>query len=502
MLFPIKKLVEDHAPLLCIPKTALVREALALMVENDYSQLPIINEHENLIGIISETSIINTYFHINTTLSLLNLTVDHCMTSPKTISQENDIFEALNLLDSVYAVVVVEDQKPIGILTDYDTTQFFRNLSEGLIIIQDIEVTLRQYIESVFRNTHSIDAALMLAFKPDKKDTTRPAKEYEELSFRDHIQLIVTEKNWEKFSSYFAPKEMFIKLMQQVGEIRNQLAHFRGKLEPIHLNALKTAKDWLSSRPKPTLHISIVEKAVILSDEMTISASGEIKDSQFKRWLINQREEGQMLVRLGFNQIEELINEKLPNSAREHRSWWVNDMATHPHSATWIGAGWLVDDIDFRAEEVVFKQTNLALYQEFFFDLLTRLKSTRPGVTQTKKAPLQNWLSFSSGIPGFSFAWVLPKQLIFRVELYIDKGDKVANKAAFEALKQQKIEIEDEIGEKLTWTPMVEARASRVYASMPFKITRSPKEHEKAKRWGVEMMLKFIDTFQPKLRGI
>jgi hypothetical protein len=503
MLFPIKQLIEGQDPLLCVPKTTLVREALTLMVENDFSQLPVINEEGNLIGIISEASIINTYYHIDTTLSLLDLTVDHCMALPRTISPESDIFDALNLLEDVYAVVVVENQKPVGILTDYDTTHFFRDLSEGLIIVEDIEVTLRQYIEAVFPNSHSMDAALMHAFKENKKDPYRPAKEYEELSFGDHIQLIVTEPNWGKFSDYFAPREFFTKLMRQVGDVRNQLAHFRGRLEPIQLNALVRGRDWLSARPKLASSIrETVGRAEINPADVPVQAAREGKYDPLQNWLVNQREDGQPRIQLGFTQIEELIGQKLPDSARKHRSWWTNDPATHPQAGSWVTAGWVVDDVDLGSEEVIFRKTNQALYYPFFTDLLFRLKSIRPGITQAQKAYLANWLSFSSGTPGFYFGWTLPKEPTLRVELYIDKGDKAENKAAFKALMNQKAEIESEIGEELTWTPLAEAQASRIYASIPFHITNPPEEHEKAKEWGVDMMLKFIDAFRPRLIGL
>lgn len=505
MLFPIEQLLEKREPPLIIYKESTVQEALRLMLMNNYSQLPVVNKEGDLIGLISESTIANTYFYIGASLSLLEITVDNCMTSPKTISPDSDIFDALNLLDDVYAVVVVKNQKPVGILTDYDTTHFFRDLSEGLIIIEDIEVTLRKYMEAVLSTDNLMDAALMRAFKENKKNQSRPAKEYNELSFGEHIQLIITDENWEKFNDYFAPKVMFTNLMGEVGNIRNQLAHFRGRLEPIQLNALITGRNWLESRPKHrSLVNNITGRAEITLEDMKISSSATVsgKYDSLLRWLTIQREDGVSRLRVGFNQIESLINQELPESARQHRSWWANDPATHSQAHAWVTAGWVVDDVDFNTEEVNFRHTSKAHYYSFFSDLLARLKTIRPGITQTQKVSLDNWLSFSSGIVGFSFGWVLPKEPIFRVELYIDKGEKDANKAAFEELEKQKAEIEAEIGEKLNWSPLAEARASRIYASMPFGITDPPEKHEIAKKWGMEMMLKFIDVFRPRLRNL
>ncbi len=500
MLFPISQLIKGRGDPLSISKSTLLREALTLMVVNDYSQLPVINEQGNLIGIISESSIISTYYHVDTSLSLLDLTVDHCMATPKTITPERDIFEALGLLENVYAVVVVEDNSPKGILTDYDTTHFFRGLSEGLIIVRDIEENLRHYIESVFPDTHSMDAALVRAFKQNKKDLSRPAREYGELSFREHIQLITTERNWEKFAPYFEPKEIFTRLMDQAGKIRNQLAHFRGELEPIQLSALVRARDWLSVRPKVAarLEVHAVQQVFLVGSPALKTAD---KYAPLYDWLQKSKIDGKN-IKLTFEVIEKIIGDELPPSARDHRSWWANDPSTHIQALSWVTAGWVVDDVDLNAKEVTFRQTNLALYYTFFSDLLTQLKSIRPGITQTQKASLQNWLSFSAGRTGFYYTWTLPREHILRVDLYIDLGDEAANKAAFDKLLEKKDEVEKLIGVPLNWERLDQRRASRVSISYPFRITDEPEKHAEVKKWGVEMMLKFIEVFSPLVRTL
>jgi CBS domain-containing protein len=277
MLFPIQQLIEGRGAPLCVRKDTTVNDALALMVKNDYSQLPVVDEDGDLCGIISETSIIGMYHHVGATVSLLDLTVDHCATTPVTISPESDIFVALDLLKNVYAIVVVKNKKPVGILTDYDTTHFFRDVTEDLILVEDIEVTLRQqYIEIAFPEEKALEAALIKAFGHDKKDTTKPAQEYEELSFRQHAQLITTGKNWPKFKGTLEPKDLFKQLMEQVGEIRNQLAHFRGRLDPVQHNVLLRARDWLAARPKLALPVADEQQVVrIYADDVPTEKPAE-----------------------------------------------------------------------------------------------------------------------------------------------------------------------------------------------------------------------------------
>src|SRR5262245_30055091 len=143
MLYPVEKLLTNRGKVLCAHQKETVRDALVKMVQNDYSQLPVVDDQGNLVGIVTEKTITRTYYHVSESVPLFNLAVDNCLTPAVILSIDQDIFEALDRLQSSYAVVITEGRKPIGLLTHYDTTHFFRNLTEGLIIVEDIETTLR-----------------------------------------------------------------------------------------------------------------------------------------------------------------------------------------------------------------------------------------------------------------------------------------------------------------------------------------------------------------------
>ncbi|MGD9030612.1 MAG: DUF4268 domain-containing protein, partial [Anaerolineae bacterium] len=459
MLFPIAQLVQERGEPLCVSQDTKLGDALALMVENDYSQLPVVNDAGHLTGIVSESSILSIYYHSEGAVQLLELPVHHCQSPAVTISPESDVFEALDLLKTVYAIVVVEEQCPIGILTNYDTTHFFRDISEDLIIVEDIELTLRQHIEDVFPDEHARCAALVRAFDQSKQEPSRPRYEYDELTFGQHILLIVTEGNWPKFEEFLGPKKLFKSLMDRVGEVRNQLAHFRGRPDPVQHRALLHARDWLAFRPKPTA-TEVPGRTTIRRADIPARGRGG-KYAPLEDWLKSKRAQFNK-VRLTFEDIEELIAEDLPQSAREHRSWWANDSTSHTQSLAWLGAGWRVDDVDLAAEEVVFQRTDSVLMQLFFADLLKRLKEVRPGLTHATKTYPQNWWNFGGGKTGFAFGWVFTGEDTLRVELYIDTGDKEQNKAAFDALRQQKDEIEAELGVALSWQRLDDKQAARI----------------------------------------
>jgi hypothetical protein len=64
----------------------------------------------------------------------------------------------------------------------------------------------------------------------------------------------------------------------------------------------------------------------------------------------NQRE-----VTLGFEQIEGLLNNKLPSSAYEDQRWWQHETeGNHVSKRAWANAGWKVESLDVSKKWVKF----------------------------------------------------------------------------------------------------------------------------------------------------
>ena len=91
-----------------------------------------------------------------------------------------------------------------------------------------------------------------------------------------------------------------------------------------------------------------------------------------------------------FSEVEAVMGEDLPLSAREHRPWWANS-GTHSHAAAWMTVGWKTARVDLAAETVIFTRSAAA-------------RSTAAGVgrreEQTASLPTEDTRSAESrGIP-------------------------------------------------------------------------------------------------------
>ena len=58
-------------------------------------------------------------------------------------------------------------------------------------------------------------------------------------------------------------------------------------------------------------------------------------------------------VTLAFEQIERILNDKLPPSAYQYQAWWANEKeGNHVNARAWANAGWKVESLDFNRKQV------------------------------------------------------------------------------------------------------------------------------------------------------
>jgi hypothetical protein len=63
--------------------------------------------------------------------------------------------------------------------------------------------------------------------------------------------------------------------------------------------------------------------------------------------------ENQRKVTLSFEEIERIINTKLPPSAYGYQQWWENEKeGNHVNARAWANAGWKVESVDFNRKRV------------------------------------------------------------------------------------------------------------------------------------------------------
>jgi len=141
-------------------------------------------------------------------------------------------------------------------------------------------------------------------------------------------------------------------------------------------------------------------------------------------------------------------------------------------------------------------------YLAFFTDLLAQFKKRFKGVTTARRVQPQSWMSVPTGRYGFAYAFAHSQGGQFRVELYIDTGDKKRNEDHFEALHKDADAIESHIGTKLSWERLESKRACRIAAYTAGTIELPAEELAELKEWALQTFGRFREAFADRIKAL
>jgi hypothetical protein len=135
-------------------------------------------------------------------------------------------------------------------------------------------------------------------------------------------------------------------------------------------------------------------------------------------------------------------------------------------------------------------------YKTFFQGLLDDLRD-KYQFTKARAAQPQSWYSFrSENSKLFTYMASFAQGARVRVEVYIDTGNKIWNKALFDVLNSQKAEIEQAYGHPLSWERLDAKRACRVAVYRDGSIDLDTEQLEEIRNW-IETELRRIKQVFP-----
>src|SRR5215207_7075313 len=146
MPYQIEQLLEGKGPLVWVKKDDTIRYALLLMLEHDYSQLPVLNpdpDYDAVEGMVTYEAIIRGIRNFN--LSIDALKVQDVMGRAFVCNGDDDLFDILDRLKITNAAIVFNQDvlRVGGIITTYDTTEYFRTRTEDLMRVKEVETALK-----------------------------------------------------------------------------------------------------------------------------------------------------------------------------------------------------------------------------------------------------------------------------------------------------------------------------------------------------------------------
>ena len=367
MPYSVEQLIENQA-LATIDEDEFVTAGIELMIEHDFSQLPVVNKEQKLIGLMTYQSIMQAARSFNVKLDELHVRDAWVKVRPFDI--DSSLFDLLDEIQDKNAVVIVDpNEQPIGIVTSYDTAEFLRSQTEDLMRVENIESAIKSLIPNAYSDSKNkvdekkLDEAIeKLNSAKGERMASQQHKGFDELTLSDYIQLLTMKSTWVFFEPILKIKrEALIELLNKIRTVRNDLAHFRPNIDARQRAELRYCAEWISRRfeefqkskegslPAPLLAIHELEQEYQVRAERPggrRSVYAALAD-----WLAQQTDREKTL---SFEEIEAITKRPLPPSALELRAWWANDTVGHTHSILWLDAGWRVDVVNLSEKWVRF----------------------------------------------------------------------------------------------------------------------------------------------------
>lgn len=494
-----KQLIEGRQPPATAKDTDSVVTALRIMIENDYSQLPVVDEGQVPRGLITADSILKAMN--NFSVSADKLHVRDAETKYVAYTHEVNVFDLLDSLNSTPAILLTdEDDRLAGIITNWDMAQYFRERSEDMMLVEDIETALKDHIRASFTSGASaeseadlkqaidkianaptistVDTAIRKYVgivvgkqKPDaealnkvREAFLKDGKSLDDLTLYQLIELMLYPSRWKHYQSNFTIDDKALRTMLvKVQEIRNTLAHFKDEVTPLQRESLRFCADWFNRNSAPTPDAGIVQPVLVTDaslDEIdrednpqTPVNAGDFQSSRsrYARLASFLQQQAASRVQLTLDTIEVIIRNPLPPSARSHRSWWANDATSHVQSRHWIRAGWRVVGVNLTDGVITFARTaeRERLYIDFFGELLAMYGRIADYPVKYGSPSGASWHTVGTfrekGAQVATLAFAFTKSSMFRAELYIDTGSAEINKQIFDVLHAQREEFESNL---------------------------------------------------------
>jgi CBS domain-containing protein len=156
MPFTLEEILPDDQRLRTVFLHDTVQHAISLMHQHGYNQLPVVDQDgkTSLDQVVTFESVLQAVRSFNTKPELMQ--VRDVAKAVQTYMQDADLLATLDDIQREnFALIVDDDNVLTGIVTTADTTVFFREYAQDLMLIEGIEARLKEAIAALYSEQDS-----------------------------------------------------------------------------------------------------------------------------------------------------------------------------------------------------------------------------------------------------------------------------------------------------------------------------------------------------------
>ena len=245
----IKKVLPDEQEKLTFHPETTVADALSVMKNKNFSQVPVVSGKE-VLGVFSFRSfaIAVTKLPENET-RLLSLPVEEFLEDLSFVHINDDLTALIAEFDIKDAVLVGLPNRLQGIVTTIDALKYFYQIASAYVMLLEIELAIRELIrQSVSGDELPQCIGRTLTTHYEKYGNTVPTC-LEEMTFNDYVMLLRFKGTWDKFRPAFGgTSNLVYAKLRSLPDLRNVVFHFKRDITVKEYDLLREARDWLLKR--------------------------------------------------------------------------------------------------------------------------------------------------------------------------------------------------------------------------------------------------------------
>lgn len=219
-----------------VKRDAKLEKAFHLMWQNDFSQLPVMNDDRNVLGIINWQTLAKGFIAKKQS----DIVKDYMSNDFTVLDENTPLFEAIKDVIK-YSVVFVRDseQKIKGPVTTSDLNEEFIEQIEPFILLEQIE----NYIRLILNNRIVIEDLI----KVISLDDERSIESISDMTFGEYLRIMENDECWSILHLPF-DKTDFVKNLHCIRNIRNAVMHFHpDKISKQDLDSLRKTSKFLEN---------------------------------------------------------------------------------------------------------------------------------------------------------------------------------------------------------------------------------------------------------------
>lgn len=317
----------------------------------------------------------------------------------------------------------------------------------------------------------------------NEQEWDTPSRKLEQVNIMDYLKIIF--RSWKDFENIFGSKDKLEQNFKGFSTLRNQIEHVK-TLDPTERKFGEASIEWMykcirkhnekisgEEPDSPFIINEIYEtlKGRILSLDPGIKEivqqnfKGLNKDNKIFHFVVLQFRKDHILVRIIVRRGElkdpkSIATDKTAKEDREKRKMYfaVKSKDDVDYAMELIKQAYQYNE-EFTKKIKPLKPRHYERY-EFWNNLLEKAKEENLDFANLSPTHA-HWISKGSGKAGVPFSFVIAQDFA-SIEVYIDTGDKEANKGIFDYLHNQKEKIEKNYGDNLIWERLDSKRACRI----------------------------------------